>query len=99
MQMVDSEEFGWWLAYYRLEPFGPRRDDERAGRIVAIMAEVNRDRKVRSDPFVWTDFFPDHQPHPPLLPTGPNPEQLRSKILMWATRMNEAYEQGQMRED
>ncbi len=62
-EAISSSEFTAWIAYYHLHPFGPLRDDQRAGTIAAMIANVNRGKGV--DPFTWLDFFPQATPQEP----------------------------------
>lgn len=39
---VSSAEFGEWVAYFSIEPFGERIADLRAGTIASVIANVNR---------------------------------------------------------
>ncbi|WP_150558866.1 phage tail assembly protein T [Pandoraea bronchicola] len=55
---VSGAEFGEWLAYYQIEPFGTRVDDLRAGVIAAATYNVNRDRKRQPEPFGPSDVIP-----------------------------------------
>lgn len=54
---MSSAEFGLWLAFEKLEPFGPRQEELRAGQIAATIANGNRGRGSR-EPFTAADFFP-----------------------------------------
>ena len=88
---IDSQEFAEWMAYSALEPFGPERDDERAGAIAATIANVYRDSSKRSDPFGAWDFFPRH----PVLAGGDTPDtkdsapDLAGKLMAWAAAMGD----------
>ncbi|QTD91758.1 phage tail assembly protein T [Burkholderia anthina] len=55
---IDSSEFTDWIAFYRLEPWGSEIDDLRAGSIVSMIANVNRDVKKRPEPFGLLEFIP-----------------------------------------
>ena len=46
------------MAYYRIQPFGPARDDWRMGQIAATIANVYRDEKKHPQPFTPEDFIP-----------------------------------------
>jgi len=59
---VSSREFTEWLAYARLEPFGPEADDQRMAQLMALIANVNRDPKRRKVPFTPDDFMPQRGP-------------------------------------
>ncbi|KVN31725.1 hypothetical protein WT11_01120 [Burkholderia stagnalis] len=54
---VDSAEFAEWLAYGSIERFGPVMDDLRMGAIAAAIYNVNRDTKLRVEPFGPADVF------------------------------------------
>lgn len=53
---MSSREFSEWMAYDRVDPFGPRRDDLRAGSIAAMIANVNRDSQRHPEPFTADEF-------------------------------------------
>lgn len=46
------------MALYRLDGRGPHYDDLRAGTIASMIANVNRNAKVRSEPFGALEFIP-----------------------------------------
>ena len=55
---MSHAELVEWAAMYAVEPFGPIREDLRAGRIAATIANtVPRERG--SKPFYADDFFPE----------------------------------------
>jgi hypothetical protein len=53
---VSSSEFGEWIAYYSLEPFGDRLADLRMGTVASVLANVNRGKN--SPVFKPHDFIP-----------------------------------------
>jgi hypothetical protein len=57
-------EFTEWLAYSRLEPFGPEADDARMAQLMALIANVNRDPKRRKTAWTANDFLPQRGPRP-----------------------------------
>ncbi|WP_081064103.1 DUF4035 domain-containing protein [Burkholderia vietnamiensis] len=58
---MSSAEFGYWKAFYSLEPFGDRIDDIRMGTVASVVANVNR--KADTPPFKPKDFIPwAHEP-------------------------------------
>ena len=57
-QEIDSHEFGYWLAYYGLEPWGERVADMRHGIAVATLANINRNTDARPDAYMPEDFMP-----------------------------------------
>ncbi|WP_321919307.1 phage tail assembly protein T [Paraburkholderia tropica] len=57
-QEIDSEEFGRWIAFYELEPWGNPVEDLRVGAQLSMVANINRDRKKAPEPFGLLDFVP-----------------------------------------
>lgn len=57
MQEIDSEEYSWWLAYNRVQPFGDFRSDLRMASICSLFANANRDTKRKSTPYKVSDFM------------------------------------------
>ena len=55
---VTSREFTEYMAYDRLEPFGPEREDLRAGIVASTIANANRDPKRHRQPYTAEDFMP-----------------------------------------
>lgn len=72
---MSSAEFGDWIAYAEVEPFGPLHEDERAGVIAAVLANIYR--KSGHKPFGPMDFFQRARPVADRLPT---PAELGAKI-------------------
>lgn len=90
---IDAPEFAEWMAFERLEPFGPQRDDERAGTIAATLANINRDSAKKSDPFMPTDFFPrleDMMAEAEAALYEPPADELQGKLMAWALLMADA---------
>jgi len=54
---ISSREIAEWMAYFRSEPFGEISAEFRMARIAAIMAETNRDKEKRREPFTEKDFM------------------------------------------
>ncbi|WP_425320716.1 phage tail assembly protein T [Burkholderia aenigmatica] len=53
---VSSAEFGEWVAYFSIEPFGDRIADLRAGTIASVIANVNR--TPNTPPLLPSQFMP-----------------------------------------
>lgn len=53
LQELTADDMAWWQAYARLEPFGPLRDDLRAGTLASLIANQHR-----KEPLQPHDFFP-----------------------------------------
>lgn len=54
---MDSAEFTEWQAFYQLEPFGDLIADMRHGVASSVLANVNRDREARREPYQAHDFI------------------------------------------
>lgn len=52
-------EFVQWLAYYQVEPFGGLRGDIQSATIVAVLANIHRDRKKRGRAYRVAEFLPN----------------------------------------
>lgn len=48
-----------------LQQVSDQKADRRAGEVVAMLANVNRDSKKRPKPWTWLDVFPAWRPPPP----------------------------------
>ena len=55
---MSAKEFGEWMAFYTLEPFGEQRADLRMGILAALTANIARDEKRRARPYEVDDFMP-----------------------------------------
>ena len=67
------------MAFYSIEPWGPERADLNAGIIASTIANVNRDSKVRPEPFTASDFIPkygDAETEPEAEDDGMAPERI-----------------------
>lgn len=71
---MSGQEFVDWMAYERLEPFGPLADEYRIGQVCATLANINRGKDT--DAFSASDFMPAlrraieaHRPASPLQDT------------------------------
>lgn len=54
---MTDEAFAEWIAFARVEPFGPWADDQRNAMHLAQHAEMHRDTKKRRKPFTTGDFM------------------------------------------
>lgn len=54
---ITSDELVEWMAFQRIEPFGPCRADLHSGMIAATVANVNL--KEGAKPLGPQDFFPE----------------------------------------
>lgn len=57
---MSSREFAEWLAFFQLEPFGPWRDDYRAGIVAATTANCAMGREGKA--LGPEDFVPTFGP-------------------------------------
>lgn len=58
LRRIDAHEFAEWMAYAQIEPFGPLREDLRAG-VVATAAVAPHVKRAPTP----TDFFPELDPN------------------------------------
>jgi hypothetical protein len=79
------------MAFATVEPFGPIREDQRAGVVAAIIANVNRDSSAHPEPFTVDEFLPRYEgPEPE--PATVDEDRLANKLRTWAMKMNQAAE-------
>lgn len=84
---IDSAEFGEWVAFYSIEPFGDRTADFRAGVLASTVANVNRGKDTPA--FRPLDFIPWAQEPKP--DTPPPPEAVAA---MFGVNLTEAKASG-----
>lgn len=53
---LTSEQFSYWMAYNRLEPFGPLGAWQRSGQIASMIGNTHLRKGAR--PFTPQDFMP-----------------------------------------
>lgn len=75
LQRVDSHELSEWMAFYSIEPFGGEREDWRAGKIAATIANVHRRKGQRA--FTPDDIIPRIKPPGPIQ----TPEEQKQMLL------------------
>jgi hypothetical protein len=85
-QEVDAREFAEWMAYYNIEPFGPEREDLRAGIVACTIANVNRGKGTRS--MKPSDFVPKFGGK-----SRQSESEMEMRLLVWA-RMHNAKIKG-----
>lgn len=55
---LTPTELAEWMAFEAVEPLLPERVDIAAARQMALVCEMNRDRKARTEPFSPQEFVP-----------------------------------------
>ena len=60
---MTAREFGLHWAEYTREPWGDYRVDLAGAVVARTLAEVNRDREKRAEPFELAEFMPLAQDH------------------------------------
>jgi len=55
---MDAEEFLYWMAYSRMEPFTFDADDIRAGTMLSTYINAHRDPQKGGDPVAPFDLLP-----------------------------------------
>ena len=78
---LTSSQIGEAMAYERVEPSGPVRDDFRVGALLEVA--VNMNRRKGSVPFRWTDVFHEHDPAK-VAPRKKSPKDIWSFLLSGA---------------
>lgn len=61
LERISSRELSEWMIFDSVEPIGDRRSDWQFAMLAAMIANVNRDRKKRSQPYTPNDFVPDFE--------------------------------------
>ena len=57
---MRPSELGEFMALNAISPWTQWRDDFRVAQVCAILAEIHRDRKKRSQPYTERDFMLDY---------------------------------------
>lgn len=76
---ISSAEFGEWVAFFSLEPFGDRIADLRTGVVASTVANVNRGKDTPA--FKPLDFIPWVDPTPEKPPEAPPPEAIAASVF------------------
>ena len=72
--------FQEWQVYAAIEPFGEPRADLRMAQVCALLANINRDRKQRPQPYTIRDFMFEFD-------REPEPEETKLERQLAAGRM------------
>lgn len=89
LEEMSGSQWGKWIAFFEEEPFGSVYEDVRTARLMALLANINRDPKKRAAPYEVDDFMPQlREPDPP------SPEYVRQSMLLWAMSHNERLKQN-----
>lgn len=76
---MSSREFAEWLAFFRLQPYGEMREDFRFARLMALLANVNRDPDTSRE-FTHEDFMPKFEDPEPDEPDDDQRQAVAMKI-------------------
>jgi hypothetical protein len=87
-QEISSAEFGEWIAFYSIEPFGDRYADLRAGVVASTVANVNRGKDT--PPFSPLSLIPWAQE-----PKDDTPPPAEAVAAMFGVNLTEAKASGQ----
>lgn len=74
---MTNREYNRWKAYALIEPFGPLRDDQRAGTIAAATINVWRGKNAK--PVEWRDLLPNYD----TINERRDPETLLDLVVQW----------------
>jgi len=77
---MTSKELTEWKAFYELEPFGRTAEDMRGGILASLLANIHRDPKKRSKPYLAMDFMPDYDGSRKPAPKKQSVEQMREAL-------------------
>ncbi len=58
LRRMNMPQLMEWITYAELEPFGPERDDYRAGAIINVLSNAHRDRKRKPRAFTLEETTP-----------------------------------------
>ena len=86
---MSSSEFGEWVAFYSIEPFGDHIEDLRTGTLAALIANVNRAKDT--PPYKPTDFI--DWGYKPEVKSGP-PSAEAMAITVFGVNLAEAKAKG-----
>lgn len=84
---MTAAEFGEWIAFYSIEPFGERIEDLRTGITASVIANVNRAKDT--PPYKASDFIPWAQEP---VKTGPPPAE--AIAALFGVNLTEAKSSG-----
>lgn len=56
LSQITSRQFGEWMAYYNVEPFGDNRADLRSGILASVFANIYRKKGAKQ--YTPADFMP-----------------------------------------
>jgi len=59
LNLLTSSQLSEWEAYDKLDPLGDWRGDYRMANIMALIANINRDSKKKTEPYSVLDFMPE----------------------------------------
>lgn len=58
---MTSSQLTEWMAYYRLESFGPLSEERRSAKLLALLGNVYRDHERKPSPYTIEDFMPTYE--------------------------------------
>ncbi|ARL25492.1 phage tail assembly protein T [Burkholderia pseudomallei] len=91
-ERVTSSEFVEYMASYQLDRRGGHYDDLRAGTIASMLANINRNEKVRREPFgaldfmTWNEMHDTNEPDEPILLDDPDAQSALLFAKMFPNR-------------
>lgn len=80
---IPSRLLSEWMLFAQIEPFGEERADRRAGIVASTVANVNRDPKIRREPWRADDFMPQYDREDEPVPEQPKWMQMLATVEMW----------------
>lgn len=58
---ITSRQLTEWKAFYRLEKFGPLVEESRTAKLLALLANINRNTERKPSPYTTEDFMPTYE--------------------------------------
>lgn len=58
---ITSRQLTEWKAFYKLEKFGPLVEERRTAKLLALLANINRDSERKPSPYTTEDFMPTYE--------------------------------------
>lgn len=78
---MTASQLNELIAYHDIEPFGEMRNELRHGQQMAMVANINRDSKLKPEPFKAKDFMNFVQSEPEKIYTVEELEAYADKIF------------------
>ena len=58
LENISAKQLNTWKNYFSIYRFNEERSDYRMGVLASLLANIYRDKEIKTDPFKPVDFFP-----------------------------------------